>query len=109
MAKKKRKRRSRGTLVIIAIALLIAGFIVRRTMLPQFLHYLAYRPAEKPGPESSTLPLPETETTAGQVAGEPSAAPAATPVAQKSPVAPGEHITASDQQRLEEILKSRNR
>lgn len=109
MAKKRRKRRSSGTLIIIAIALLIAGFIVRRTMVPQFLHYLAYRPPRNPAPPVTEAPLPEETQTLPRVA-EPSTAqrpavPAATPMARKTAAPPSEHLTQSDQQQLEDILK----
>jgi hypothetical protein len=109
VAKRKRKRRSGGTLILIAIALLIAGFVVRRTMLPQFLHYLAYRPAANPSPPISEAPIPE-EPRSRPVAAEPSApqrsaAPVATPLARKSAAPPSEHLTQSDQQQLEDILK----
>ncbi len=44
MARKgKKRRRSRGLLVIAAIALLIAGFVARRLMVPQLMHALTYR------------------------------------------------------------------
>jgi len=112
VAKRKRKRRSPGRLILIAIALLIAGFIVRRTMLPQFLHYLAYRPPGHPSPPLSESPVPE-ETRSLPVAAQPSAvrpsaAPLATPMARRSAAPPTEHLTQSDQQQLEDILKRKS-
>jgi len=109
VAKRKRKRRSGRRLILIAIVLLIAGFIVRRTMLPQFLHYLAYRPPENPSPAVREEPIPE-EPRSRPVAAAPSApqrspAPVATPLARKSAAPPSEHLTQSDQQQLEDILK----
>jgi hypothetical protein len=112
VAKRKRKRRSFGKLVLIAIALLIAGFLVRRTMLPQFLHYLAYRPPGNPSPPVTGEQVPE-ETSVPPVAAKPStirpsAAPVATPMAQKSATTPSEHLTQSDKQQLDDILKRKN-
>ena len=88
---------------------MIAGFIVRRTMFPLFLHYLAYQPSRTPSPPTLEAPVPE-ETTAPPLAKEPSSAQtpgalAATPMARKSAVPPSEHLTESDQQQLEDILK----
>lgn len=107
VAKRKRKRRSRGMLLWIAIALLIIGFIVRRTLVPQLLHYLAYRPAESPSrPPEASLSPPDSSTAAP--AGSSQAA-AQSPVARKTPIAPSEHLTESDRQQLEDILKRKHR
>ena len=79
MAKRKRKRRARSTLLILAIVLLIAGFIIRRTLVPQVLHYLAYRPGENPKtPAAGTGTAPEQVGSPPRPA-EPSAAAVATP------------------------------
>ena len=45
MAKKKRKKRRRAPnlFVLLALALLILGFIARRTLMPGLLHRLTYR------------------------------------------------------------------
>ncbi|HKM99066.1 MAG TPA: hypothetical protein VJX23_01015 [Candidatus Binataceae bacterium] len=95
MAKRKRKRRrGPGTWVIIAIALVIAGFIIRRTLVPQLLHYLAYRPAENPPPAAEPTSPPEQSQPA-----------AAQPVPRDSASAPSEDLSASDRQQLQEILK----
>ena len=112
MAKRKRRRRSSGKLIIIAIALLIAGFLVRRTLLPQFLHYLAYRPPGNPAASVNEEQSPE-ETPSAPLAdkppgAQPPAAPAATPMARRSATPPSEHLTQSDQQQLEDILKRKS-
>lgn len=107
MAKRKKKRRRRGTLLLIAIALLIAGFIVRRTLVPQFLHYLAYRPAENP--PSGEVTAPPVEGGSSPASAQPSVASAATPSARKTTPAPSEHLSESDRQQLEDILKHKHR
>ena len=108
VAKRKRKRRARRTLLIIAIALLIAGFIIRRTLVPQVLHYLAYRPGENPKAPAGTAPPPEPVSSQPRPV-EPSAAAVATPAARRTTPAPSEHLTESDRQQLEDILKRRSR
>ncbi|MGO9453574.1 MAG: hypothetical protein ACLQDV_21380 [Candidatus Binataceae bacterium] len=109
MAKRKRKRRrGPGTWVIIAIALLIAGFLIRRTLVPQLLHYLAYRPAENPSPAAEATSQPEQSQ---PVAAQPSAAQSAMPqpAARSSTSAPSEDLSASDRQQLQEILKRKTK
>ncbi|MGC1676077.1 MAG: hypothetical protein WA740_00980 [Candidatus Binataceae bacterium] len=56
MAKKRKKRRGRGILLLIAIAVLIAGFVVRRTLMPKAIHYLAYRPPDNPAIAPAAMP-----------------------------------------------------
>jgi hypothetical protein len=82
-ARRRRKRRAPRILVVIAVALLIAGFVVRRTLVPRMTHYLAYRPPDHPAtaPEADVMP------------------------AQEQPPAPDEHLTESDRQELERALK----
>ena len=46
MAKKRKKRRGLRFLLVIFLAVLIAGFVVRRMLMPQAIHYLAYRPPD---------------------------------------------------------------
>lgn len=108
VAKRKRKRRARRTLLIVAIALLIAGFVVRRTLVPQVLHYLAYRPGENPKTPAGTTSPPKQVSSQPEAA-EPSAAAVATPAARRTTPAPSEHLTESDRQQLEDILKRRSR
>ena len=45
-AKKKPNRRQPGILLLVALAVLILGFLTRRIMLPSAVHYLAHRPAD---------------------------------------------------------------
>lgn len=58
MAKKRKKRRGRrpGILLLIAIVVLIAGFVVRRTLMPKAIHYLAYRPPDHPAIAPAAMP-----------------------------------------------------
>ncbi|MHB8382898.1 MAG: hypothetical protein ACYDC3_11250 [Candidatus Binataceae bacterium] len=56
MAKKRKKRRGPGVLMLIAIAILIAGFVVRRTLMPKAIHYLAYRPPDNPSLAPAAVP-----------------------------------------------------
>lgn len=56
MAKKRKKRRGLGILLLIAIAVLIAGFVVRRTLMPKAIHYLAYRPPDNPAIAPAAMP-----------------------------------------------------
>jgi len=46
-AKKNRMRRP-GFLVLAALAALIFGFLARRIMIPSAVHYIAYRPPDRP-------------------------------------------------------------
>jgi hypothetical protein len=41
---------------MLALAVLIAGFLARRTLLPRAVHYLAYRPAASPAPRGTPAP-----------------------------------------------------
>ncbi|MFZ0660425.1 MAG: hypothetical protein WAM05_17030 [Candidatus Binataceae bacterium] len=56
MAKKRKKRRGPKILLLIAIAVLIAGFVVRRTLMPKAIHYLAYRPPDNPAIAPAAMP-----------------------------------------------------
>jgi hypothetical protein len=58
MAKKRKKRRGRGPgfLLLVAIIVLIAGFVVRRTLMPKAIHYLAYRPPVHPVIAPAAMP-----------------------------------------------------
>ena len=121
MAKRRRKRRGRGRLILIAIALIITGFVVRRTLLPQFLHYLAYRPTDIRTPAAQTTIAPveapvrsEPPATAAPVVvapirSEPSAAAIATPAGRRTKPPPKEDLTEQDRQQLQDILRRKGR
>jgi len=106
VAKRKRKRRTRGTLLIIAIALLIAGFVIRRTLVPWVLHSLAYRPAENPNMPAGTA-SPSQELGSGPEPAAPTAV--ATPGARNTAAPPTEHLTESDRHQLEDLLRRKGR
>ena len=46
-AKKKPNRRQPGILILVALMVLILGFLTRRIMLPSAVHYLAHRSADE--------------------------------------------------------------
>jgi hypothetical protein len=45
---KKATRRRPGILLLVALAVVILGFLARRVMLPSAVHYLAHRPPDRP-------------------------------------------------------------
>jgi hypothetical protein len=52
-----RARRRRPTIILVlALSALITGFLFRRMMLPQAVHYLAYRPPDHPVAQSPGAP-----------------------------------------------------
>jgi len=95
----------------VAIALVVTGFVVRRTLVPQILHYLAYRPPQRLSPPpTDTAPTeqPEPPQAEPSIADSPAPAPAATP-GTRGRAAPREHLTERDREELESILKRRGR
>jgi hypothetical protein len=91
----RRSRRRPTILMILALAALIAGFLVRRLMLPEAVHYLAYRPPDHPvgPPETVSRPAPASDTTGVEAA--PSAANG------------GENLSDSDRRQLESVLRQK--
>ena len=89
----RRSRRRPAILMMLALAALIAGFLFRRLMLPQAVHYLAYRPPDHPiGPsEMTSRSAPQSD--ASQVEAAPSAANGA------------ENLSDSDRRELESVLR----
>lgn len=83
MARRRRKRRIRGALLILAIALIVAGLLAKRLMAPRMMHYINSRALPQHGSGSAS---PES---ASNDAGNPS----------------GEHITESDRRKLDEVIK----
>jgi hypothetical protein len=73
--------------LLLALGLLIAGFMVRRALVPRVTHYLAYRPPDRP----AMAPL------------------AAAPPEQRGSSAPGENLTPGDRQDLEHIIKEKSK
>ena len=121
MARRKRKRNRKvvRVWVVVAIALLIAGFLARRMMMPRAMHYLTYRSPGAPQPivpGSPDLPAERDAPAARQVqqvAAPNKVAPnreaLATPAVQATAAAGAEHLTASDRRALDEILKRKSK
>lgn len=95
-SKKKRSRRL-GIFGLALLAIFILGFLVRRMMVPQAMHYLTHRP-----PESSESRGPDAapEGTDDQVAN---------PNENLRPGGDSEHLTAADRDRLNAIIKRRTK
>jgi hypothetical protein len=86
-ARTRRKRRRPPILLLVALGLLIAGFVVRRTLVPRMTHYLAYRPPDHPA-----------------------IAPGADAAAQHGGLsAPGENLTPGDRRELEHVIKQKSK
>lgn len=74
--RRRRKRRSGDWLLIVAIALLIAGFMARRLMMPGAAHYLTHR-----APDYSQPTAPSNDNGSG------------------------EHLSDSDRRALDEVIR----
>jgi hypothetical protein len=91
MAKRRRRRRSRGKrirpslILIVALAVLIAGFLTRRVLAPRAMYFLTHR--------SATPPL--------SIAGKP-------PTTQPSTDGSGENLTDSDRRGLDQVVRERS-
>ncbi len=86
-SRSRRKRRRMPVLLLLALGLLIAGFLVRRALVPRMTHYIAYR-------------APERSTTAPQAD--------APPEGGDSP-ASGERLTPSDRRELDQVIKQKSK
>jgi hypothetical protein len=73
--------------LLLALGLLIAGFLVRRALVPRMTHYLAYRAPERP----TTAPQADTPAEGGD-----------------SP-ASGERLTPSDRRELDQVIKQKSK
>ncbi len=124
MARRKRKSRARRAplWMLLALALLIAGFLTRRMLVPRALHYLGYRPPGEASGAASSLPAPAAESSIalkpadapvpavsrpGAAAGNAARvedAPARQPAARTS-----ERITESDRRALEAVLRGKSK
>ena len=83
--------------MIMALSALIAGFLFRRMMLPQAVHYLAYRPPDHPvnAPEMGSGQLPASETS---------------PVEAAPPTGNGaENLSDSDRRQLDSVLRRKGK
>jgi len=81
--------------MMLALAALIAGFLFRRLMLPEAVHYLAYRPLDHPSrPPEMTL-RPTSASEASQAESAPGAANG------------GENLSDSDRRELDSVLRQK--
>jgi hypothetical protein len=80
-SKKKRKPRP-GMFAIALLVALILGFLAKRVMIPSAVHYIAYRPPDRP----------QANSTAGNGASDTS-----------------ENITPSDRSELDSIIKRKDK
>jgi hypothetical protein len=81
-----------GFVMIVVIALLIAGFLARRLMMPGATHYLTHRAPEYPAQ------APETRRS------QPDYTNASKPNDQH----PSEHLTDSDRRALDEVIRRKS-
>jgi flagellar biosynthesis/type III secretory pathway M-ring protein FliF/YscJ len=87
MAKRRKRKRARvNWLMIAALALLVAGFLARRLMMPRAARYLAHYSHEYPAPQDDS---------------NREAAPAAHSDDNNS----GEHLTDRDRRALDEVIR----
>jgi hypothetical protein len=89
MAKRRSRKRGKSNwLIIVAVALLIAGFMARRLMMPSAARYLTHRAPEYPaaprsdGAESDSAPAAHTNDNGS-----------------------GEHLSDSDRHTLDEVIR----
>ena len=85
--KKKPTRRRPGILLLVALMVLILGFLTRRIMLPSAVHYLAHRPPDEPRRSG------EVET------------PATNDDASNTNANRDENLSTGDRRQLNEIIK----
>jgi uncharacterized membrane protein len=77
--RRRRKRVKPRVLLVVGLALLIAGFLFRRMMVPRAMHYLIHRPSDHAG--SEVTPAPASGA--------------------------GEHLTPEDRRNLDQLLKEK--
>jgi hypothetical protein len=90
MAKRRKRKRARvNWLLVFAMALLIAGFLARRMMMPSAARYLAHHSQDYPAPSAHS----------DQASGDNSQD------AHSSDKGSGEHLSDSDRRALEEVIR----
>ena len=119
MARRKRKRRARRAplLMLLAIALVIAGFLTRRMLLPRALHYLRYRPPNRASGAASSVPAPAAESSIALKPADapmpavlhPGAAGAENAPARQAGARTSERITESDRRALDAVLRGKSK
>ncbi len=121
---RRRKRRLRRLILWAALALLIAGFIARRTFAPRALYYLTHRAPSETGfgaaagapntaPSESANQTAESTNQTAQSLPAPSNqnvsdAPTSQSQAGQAPP-PRENLTDSDRQALDQILRNKSK
>jgi hypothetical protein len=119
-SQKRRARSGRPNWILIAaLALLILGFLVRRTLGPAALHYLtepprvhpgAGNPTQPPGSSIGSLPLSDNPSRASPASNStPIASAQGEPVESNQSAAVDEKLTDSDRRQLEEILRQKSK
>jgi hypothetical protein len=87
MARRRKRKRARvNWLMVVAIALLIAGFLARRIMMPRAARYLTHYTQEYPAPP----PSDESNRDGAQAAPDNGS---------------GEHLSDSDRRALDEVIR----
>jgi hypothetical protein len=104
--RRQRKRRPRRFIFWLALVLLIAGFVVRRT-LPLMLERLRYRPVEPSHLATQHRLAPEVPETGSVSDAHNPSNQNAQPQAGKP--APRENLSESDRQELNEVLRRKGR
>jgi hypothetical protein len=89
-----------GILVLAALGALILGFLAKRVMIPSAVHYIAYRPSDRPQPAREANPPAASQ-------GDGSADDSAESNAKSNSDAGGgsEQLTPGDRIDLDAILK----
>jgi len=89
MAKRRKRKRARVSwLMLVALALLVAGFLARRMMMPRAVRYLAHYSHEDP----AAAPQDDSNREAAQAA-------------HSGDQGSGEHLSDSDRRALDEVIR----
>jgi hypothetical protein len=105
MARRRKKRRAPNLYLILGIAVLIAGFVARRALMPRALHYLAYRPADSPAPAHAPDAVAPSAAPSAAPA-QPQASAADSRPARHSPAAE-ENLRPDDRRALDDVLRKK--
>ncbi len=89
-----------GLLVLALLGALILGFLAKRVMIPSAVHYIAYRPSDRPQPARGANPPAASQ-------GDGSADDSPAPNAKSNADAGGgsEQLTPGDRSNLDAIIK----
>ncbi|MGH7865194.1 MAG: hypothetical protein ACREQB_09400 [Candidatus Binataceae bacterium] len=110
MATKRAKNRGKRWLLLAAVALIIVGFLFRRSMLPRAMEYLTKRPADPPADGQIVQQHPTPSPTTANVQPGSVASPSAVPsLASGRQAVPDEQLGAHDRRALDDLLKSKSK